>query len=206
VTTECPTRALRDDERDLAVDTLARAFDDDPWFRWVLPEAPARFAWISWFHGVSVDLALRARTAVTLADGPSQGAITVLPPGVFGPDMTGWLRALRHPPRHLPTWRLAHTGLRTQARLDALHPREPVVYVHVLGVHPAQKGRGLGGALLRAAFAMAAARQVPVFLETSNPVNLGFYKRFGLNVRAEITLDGAPPLWTLQTDGPPPAR
>jgi hypothetical protein len=59
--------------------------------------------------------------------------------------------------------------------------------------------------LLRAAFAMAAARQVPVFLETSNPVNLGFYKRFGLNVRAEITLDGAPPLWTLQTDGPPPA-
>ena len=66
MTPEAPTRALRDDERDVAVDTLARAFDDDPWFRWVLPEAKSRFAWISWFHGVSVDLALRERTAVTL--------------------------------------------------------------------------------------------------------------------------------------------
>lgn len=197
------TRLLRADERGVAVDTLAAAFDDDPWFRWALPDGRARRRWVAWFHGVSVDRALREATAFTLDAGPSRGAMSVMPPGVAGPDTAGWIRALRDPPRSLPSWRLATTGLRTQARLDAAHPREPVVYVHVLGVHPSEKGRGLGGALLREALAMAAARRVPVFLETGNPVNLGFYKRFGLRVREEIRVADAPPLWTLSTDGAP---
>ncbi|MFO0606967.1 MAG: GNAT family N-acetyltransferase [Polyangiales bacterium] len=198
------TRPLRPEERAAAVDTLAASFDDDPWFRWVLPGAEERRAWVAWFHGVSVARALGEGTAFTLDGGPSLGAISVMPPGVDGPRALDWVRALRSPPRRPPTRRLAFTGLRTQARLDALHPREPVVYVHVLGVHPSQKGHGLGGALLREALAMAARGGVPLFLETSNPVNLGFYRRFGLRVRAEIDLDGAPPVWTLQTDGPPP--
>lgn len=199
-----PTRPLRADERSVAVETLAASFDDDPWFRWTLPDAEVRRAWIGWFHDVSVRRALAEGTAFTLDGGPSLGAITVMPPGVAGPGTFDWIRALRTPPRRAPTRRLVTTGLRTQARLDALHPREPVVYVHVLGVHPAQKGRGLGGALLREALAMATRRGVPLFLETSNPVNLGFYQRFGLRVRGEINLDGAPPLWLMQTDGPPP--
>jgi len=199
-------RALRTEERDAAVETLAASFDDDPWFRWVLPDDRARAAWIAWFHGVSLDRSLREGTAFTLGDGPSAGAISVMPPGVAGPDVGAWIRALRTPPRRLPSWRMASVGLRSQARLDAAHPREPVVYVHVLGVHPSQKGRGLGGVLLRAAFELARARAVPVFLETSNPVNLGFYKRFGLHVREEIRVDDAPPIWTLRTDGVPEPR
>ena len=196
-------RPLRADERGVAVETLAAAFDDDPWFRWVLPHAAARRAWVAWFHGVSLDRSLRDGTAMTLDAGPAQGVISVFPPGVSGPDVFGWIRALGDPPRRAPSWRLISTGLRTQARLDAVHPPEPVVYVHVLGVHPTQKGKGLGGALLRGAFALAAERRVPVFLETSNPENLGFYARFGLRVRGEIRVGDAPSVWTLQTDGAP---
>ena len=129
-------RPLRADERDLAVDTLARSFDDDPLFRWMLPDDRDRAAWVRWFHGVSVDRALSLGTAWTLDEGPAAGAITVMPPGVHGPSLGGWIAALRSPPRRLPTRRLAWTGLRVQHRLDALHPRAPVVYVHVLGVHP----------------------------------------------------------------------
>jgi GNAT superfamily N-acetyltransferase len=197
------TRPLRAEERALAVDMLATSFDDDPWFRWVLPEASSRRAWIAWFHDVSLRRALLEATALTLDGGPSLGAISIMPPGVAGPRVLDWIGALRTPPQRLPTRRLIALGLRTQARLDALHPREPVVYVHVLGVHPAQKGRGLGGVLLRAAMAMATARGVPLFLETSNPVNLGFYQRFGLRVVHQIDLEGAPPLWLMQTEGPP---
>jgi GNAT superfamily N-acetyltransferase len=197
------TGLLRPDERPIALDTLVASFDDDPWFRWAMPDARDRRAWLAWFHGVSLARALREGTAFTLGDGPGLGAITVMPPGVAGPGTLDWIRALRTPPRRAPTWRLATTGLRTQARLDALHPREPVVYVHVLGVHPSQKGKGLGGALLREALAMATRRAVPLFLETSNPVNLGFYRRFGLRVRGEINLGDAPPVWVMKTDGPP---
>lgn len=193
------TRPLRTDERETAADTLAAAFDDDPWFRWALPDDRARRAWVRWFHAVSLDRSLREGTAFTHAEGSAHGAVSVMPPGVAGPDTLGWIRAIRHPPRSLPSLRFLHTGLRTQSRLDAAHPREPVVYVHVLGVHPSRKGTGLGGALLREAFAMAEARRVRVFLETGNPVNLGFYRRFGLEVTGEIRVGDAPPLWTLMS-------
>lgn len=197
------TRRLGAEERATAIETLAAAFDDDPWFRWVLPGAHARRAWIAWFHAVSLDRALREGTAFTLTGGAARAAMSVMPPGVDGPDVLGWLRGLRRPPLALPTPRFVATGLRTQARLDATHPRVPVVYLHVLGVHPSEKGRGLGGALLREALAMAATSGVPLFLETSNPVNLGFYQRFGLRVREEIRVGDAPPVWTLSTEGPP---
>jgi GNAT superfamily N-acetyltransferase len=189
---------LRPEDRAEAVATLAASFDDDPLFRWMLPEATSRRAWIAWFHGVSVDGALGTGTAWTLEEGASRGAITVVPPGAGGPGYGTFLRALGSAPG-LPPWRLASTGLRVQARLDALHPREPVVYVHVLGVHPGHKGRGLGGALLGEALALARARGVAVYLETANPVNLGFYGRYGFKVQEELRVGDAPPVWTLRT-------
>lgn len=201
------TRPLRADERDAAVDTLARSFDDDPLFRWMLPHAPARHAWIAWFHGLSVDHCLAHGAVFTPDAGPDRGAVTVLPPGTPPPTIATMLRGLLSPPRHLPSARLVHAGLRIEARIDAARPKAAVVYVHVLGAHPAHKGRGVGGALLGEALSMAARAKVPLYLETSNPVNLGFYGRYGLEVRDEIRVGDAPPLWTLQTDGPPaPAR
>lgn len=186
-------------ERAEAVAALAASFDDDPLFRWMLPEREERRAWIAWFHGVSVEGALKTLTAWTLEEGASLGAITVVPPGAANPGYGTFLRALGAAPRGLPPWRLVSTGLRVQARLDALHPREPVVYVHVLGVHPGHKGRGLGGALLREALLLAEARGVPAYLETANPVNLGFYGRYGFKVREELRVGDAPPVWTLRT-------
>lgn len=197
------TRALRADERDTAVATLAASFDDDPLFRWLLPGDRARAAWLAWFHRVSFDHCRASGAVLTVTDGPSHGAILTLDPGAPGTSLRHFLRALASPPRALPSWRMATAGMRVQHAVDSAHPREPVVYVHVLGVHPAQKGRGLGGALLTAALDRARDRGVPLFLETSNPVNLGFYRRFGLRVLRELRVGDAPPVWTLQTDGPP---
>ena len=69
----------------------------------------------------------------------------------------------------------------------------------VTGVDPSEKGRGLGGALLRAALDEAKALGVRLYLETSNPVNLGFYRRHGLEVRDEFEVHGSPPIWTMAT-------
>jgi len=198
-----PTRRLRRDERDLALDTLVASFDDDPLFRWMLPDPRDRRAWVRWFHDVSLRASLAHDTAWTVAEGAAAGVISVLPPGVKGPDVWAWISALGRPPRRLPTKRLAWTGLRVQQRLDALHPVEPVVYVHVLGAHPGRKGHGLGGALLRQALEFARSRGVPAALETSNPVNLGFYRRFGFEVEHTFHVDDAPPLWTMKTPGVP---
>lgn len=170
----------------------------------MLPHAPARYAWIAWLHGISVDHCLARGVVFTPGAGPDHGAITVLPPATPLPTIATILRGLRSPPRHLPPPRLIHAGLRLEGRIDAARPKAAVVYVHVLGVHPVHKGKGLGGALLGAALSMAASAEVPLYLETSNPVNLGFYGRYGLKVRDEIRVGDAPPVWTLQTDGAPP--
>lgn len=199
---EVRTRALRRDERDLARETLAASFDNDPLFQWMLPDARDRAAWLRWFHGVSLDDTLSMNTATTLEEGAAAGVITVFPPGARGPSIAAWIAALRRPPGRWPTWRLASVGLRVEARIEALRPATPVVYVHVLGAHPARKGQGVGGALLRSALDLAKRERVPLYLETSNPINLGFYKRFGLTVRAEIRVADAPPLWTLMTGSP----
>lgn len=70
---------------------------------------------------------------------------------------------------------------------------------YVLGVHPSQKGRGLGGALLCDVEGIAKSERVVAHLETSNPDNLGLYRRFGYEVQEEITAHGGPPLWTMTT-------
>lgn len=182
---------------------LARSFDEDPLFRWMLPDPSARFAWTSWFHRVSVDNVLPAHTAFTLEEGPDRGAITIIPPGGTGPSVGALLKALTRPPKKLPTSRLLFSGLRIEHRVDSIRPRAPLVYVHVLGVCPTHKGKGYGGALLGEALKLGAKLGVPVYLETANPVNLGFYGRYGLKVREEFRIGDAPTLWTLQTDGPP---
>ena len=70
-------------------------------------------------------------------------------------------------------------------------------------MHPGHKGRGLGGALLRHAAGLARDAGVVAHLETSNPVNLSLCRKFGYEVGHELTLHGAPPVWTMTTPGPP---
>ena len=106
-------------------------------------------------------------------------------------------------PPGLPPWRLVRDGLHVERRIHALHPDEAHLYIYVLGVHPAQHGRGLGGALLRHAGALADAAGVPSHLETANPVNLGLYRHFGFEVKTEVTSHGGPPLWTMTRPKPP---
>jgi predicted N-acetyltransferase YhbS len=82
--------------------------------------------------------------------------------------------------------------------MDRAHHREPHLYVLVLGVDPARKGQRLGRQLMQHVVAEAARARVPAYLETSNPVNLGFYARFGFEVCQELhARDEAPPVWTL---------
>ena len=61
------------------------------------------------------------------------------------------------------------------------------------------KGKGFGGALMRHAGALAAEHGCATHLETSNSVNLPFYRRFDLEVVTEILSHGGPPVWTMTT-------
>ena len=63
--------------------------------------------------------------------------------------------------------------------LDGFRPREPHVYLQILGCAPQSQGQGLGSALLRHRLAEIDRAGQAVFLETANPSNLPLYERFG---------------------------
>jgi ribosomal protein S18 acetylase RimI-like enzyme len=191
-------RPLRRSELSTAAAILSLAFDADPLFRYFLPRPASRAKWLRWFHLRALNEAFAVGGAFTPAGGPETGAIAIYPPGAWPPSLLGELGATPLP-RGLPPWRWVRWGLHLESRIHALHPAEPHLYVYVLGVHPSQKGRGLGGALLRHAAGLAKAAGVVAHLETSNPENLGLYRRFGYEVQVEVTSHGGPPVWTMTT-------
>ncbi len=186
----------------VAWDTLARSLHDDPMFRWLLPDERDRAAWLPVFMAFGLHGSLPAGGALCPAQGEGAGVVALLPPG--HPPLTaraifGFLvRRLPRPDIPLPTAhfaRGAHACLRV---MDRVHPRDPHWYVFILGVHPDRKGQGLGGVLMRRVVELAERDRVPAYLETTNPVNLGFYARYGFEVADELTpLPGAPPIWTM---------
>jgi ribosomal protein S18 acetylase RimI-like enzyme len=201
-------RPLQRAEVEAAAATFVLAFDTDPLFCDFLPEPEERAKWLRWLFVRALEESLAVGGALTLDDGPEASAICLYPPGAWPPSLLAVLRAAPLPPA-IPSWRFLRQGLALEHRIHTLHPAEPHVYVLVLGVHPSQQGRGLGGALLRHAEEMAGAAKVPSHLETSNPVNLSLYRRFGYEVQTELTSHGGPPVWTMtravDRNGPPTA-
>lgn len=79
-------------------------------------------------------------------------------------------------PRHVPE------VVRYLGELAHSRPEEPHWYLSMLGTDPVARGTGVGSRLLRAGLARAEADGVPVYLETMNSANLGYYERFGFRV------------------------
>ena len=90
--------------------------------------------------------------------------------------------------------------------MEAVHPNRDHFYIQVVGVSPDRKGQGLGGRLMRHVTGLADEANLPVYLETSNEVNLGFYNRYGFELSEELKPPGgAPPVWTMTRPAPRPA-
>jgi GNAT superfamily N-acetyltransferase len=194
-------RPLRRDELVGASRTLTAAFDDDPLFRFLLPGDARRAAWLQAFHRSVLGECATLDGAYTLDEGPSAGAIGLILPGLWPVPFHRILRSVVLP-FALPTWAFVHKGLHIEHRIRSLHPKTPHLYVYVLGVSPTRKRQGLGARLMEHAIGIARAKRCPVHLETANPVNLPFYRRFGLEVEHEIVSHGGPPIWVMASPAP----
>lgn len=192
-------RPLQRSEVKIAGDTLADAFQRDPFFSFLLPPSGRRHATMRWFHRRVLDACITAGGAFTLEDGgPEAGAIGIVPPGKWPLSIWQVLISLDLPAT-IPTWRFIAAGLAVDAELHTKHPAEPHTYVYVLGVAPGRKRQGLGARLMARALEIARETDSILHLETSNPENLHFYRRFGLDVVEELTeTRGGPPIWVMQ--------
>jgi ribosomal protein S18 acetylase RimI-like enzyme len=184
------------DTRELctAGETLAAAFDGDPLFRFLLPAAASRARWLRWIQTLAIREAHAVGGAWTLG-GPERAVMGVFPDGTWPRPFAATLSLVSFPPS-LPPWPLLRHGPAIDRAIRRAHVKEAHLYLYVLGVHPAQHGKGLGAALVRHARALAGCR--PTYLETSNEANLPFYRRLGFQVLEELGGGRAPRIWTMR--------
>ena len=184
---------------------LARAFVDDPLMRWFFPDAETRPHAIAALFGLFAENYLSsgrvdaagdaAPLAVAMWRWPARTDTGASPEELL-PTAPGLMTAL------MGADRAARIGS-AMSVIAGLRPPEPCAYLHVLGVDPAARGRGLGGEVLDRGLTAAREAGLVACLETMNPANVPFYVRHGLEVRGEVELtDGGPTVWAMSTARP----
>jgi GNAT superfamily N-acetyltransferase len=187
---------------------LARAFDDDAWFRWLLPDAPRRYAVLRRFFGAGVtDSRLHGRVDVAVEDNLIAAAACWLPPGAYPPSVGRQLRQGLAVAAAVPSFpKRVGIAVRVLNELQRVHPKDEHWYLAILGTDPSRWRRGLGSRLLEPVLAGADEEGIPCYLETQAERNLAFYGRHGFSVVQEVRVAGCPlPLWTMRRPVKAPA-
>jgi ribosomal protein S18 acetylase RimI-like enzyme len=176
---------------------LARAFDQDPFWRWIVGDQgdyPARLG-----RGFAAQLRHLALPGGLVWCGEQhQGAALWSAPGQWQLGILQQLRFLPDFVRMTEWQRLWKVSRAIQAVQDA-HPHTPHYYLQVLGVDPVHQGKGWSRPLIETGLALADRDNQPAYLETAEESNLSLYHRYGFEVTQTLTdLPGnPPPLWCM---------
>ena len=176
---------------------LARAFQDDPAWQWVVPNAKRRGALLPWLFRMNFEVT-EAQAWIT-ADG-IDGCARWLPPGRPEIHVGAMLRALVATPLRVreATSRFLAYGRAVEAMRAETVP-EPHWYLAGIGVDPSARREGIGGALMQPGIGHSAEERVPCALLTNNEANLAFYASHGFEVvREGRTPDDGPRAWMLR--------
>ncbi|HZT16087.1 MAG TPA: N-acetyltransferase [Gaiellaceae bacterium] len=175
---------------------LARAFNEDPAWVWLFPNAERRGEVLPWLFRAGFD---STAADVWTTQGRVLGAARWLPPGRPAMRVAPTLRALVVTPLRLgaATGRFFAYGRAVENLRLRIAPG-PHWYLAGIGVEPDAQRRGIGSALLRPGVEGAARDAVPAVLLTNNERNLSFYERHGFEVAAEgETPEGGPHAWAM---------
>jgi GNAT superfamily N-acetyltransferase len=187
-------RVAKAEDLDGLTATLTAAFGDDPLWSWAFPDPEKLAVWWRFL----VQSALRYPSTWTL-DGYAAVAVWIPPDGAeLTEDEEDQVEPLL---RDLAGPRAGEIGELLE-RFDASHPAGPPhYYLSLLGVHPAQRGKGLGMGLLAENLAASDAEDVPAYLESSNSANDRRYEHLGFRkIGSFTTPDNAVEVATMWRD------
>jgi ribosomal protein S18 acetylase RimI-like enzyme len=170
-----------------AVDAIVLAFTADPATRWTWPDPSTYLSAMPRLVRAFGGKAFSHQAAYGV-DGFA-GAALWLPPGIE-PDRDEMGAVMQST---LPPERLENVMALFQ-QMAAYHPHEPHWYLPLIGVDPAQQGKGYGDALMAHALARCDREGVLAYLESSNPRNISLYRRHGFETLGEVRTDESPVL------------
>jgi len=183
--------------------SLARAFDDDPVFQYVLPpsaDRPDRLR--RFFHHLAPS---HLRYGHVYVSASAEGVAMWDPPDKW---RLRWQDQLR---MALPMMRIygrrSATLMADYQRVEHLHAQQPPHwYLAVLGTDPDHQGKGIGASLMAPVLAICDRDGEGAYLESSKESNIPFYERFGFRVLGEHPFhSGGPMLWPMWRDPRPPS-
>jgi ribosomal protein S18 acetylase RimI-like enzyme len=187
---------LRDDQLPEASQVLARAFQADPAWVWLIPDERRRAAVLPWLFRVGFEIAV---ADVWTTAGPVLGCARWLPPGRPPMRLGAALRAFVSTPLRMreATSRFFAYG-RALESMRAEVANGPHWYLAGLGVDPSQQRQGIGSALLGPGIEGAARERLPCVLLTNEERNLSFYERHGFKTVLEGDKPpGGPHAWAM---------
>jgi GNAT superfamily N-acetyltransferase len=176
---------------------MADAFVDDPGWRAVGPNDPARLhRYIQRVcRGVLNVCARRGgRIWHVERDGRTVGVLSSLDPGQWPPPQPSAMLAQALGPTlagPAVVWR----SLSADTTMHKGHPEDYHFFVWMLSVAPAAQRSGVGRALLSTALKRADEFGVPTYLDTAKPDNLPYYGSFGFEPIGQTQLPRGAPLW-----------
>ena len=174
-------------DEDAAIDVVVRAFRADPAARWLYPDSNQYSVNFPNFVKVFGGKAFEHGSAYTIDD--YAGAALWLPPEVH-PDEEALAGLIQ---RSVSEHKLEEV-LGVFEQMGSYHPSEPHWYLPLIGVDPAQQGRGYGSALMEHALIRCDRDQKLACLESSNPKNISLHERHGFELLGTIQVGGSPPI------------
>jgi len=175
------------------VETLAAAFQDDPFMAWWMPDEARRREILPACFEVIVDANHPHDELYTTDPVPAAAAVWI-PPGAQptaeeAAEQAAWYAEV--------AGETADRLLYALERMDENHPADPHAYLFLLGTRPAWQSQGLGSALLRAVLDRCDRDATPAYLEATSPGNQRLYARHGFEVVGEIVLPDGPSMWPM---------
>ena len=200
------------ERKEQIVGIWADAFEQDPLMKWVFPDDPARWESLrQWWTFLLDRLPAGSELHGTRADGCV---------AYWQPPRDEEPRSSRHDDDsdEVSGWAVAFAALMSEllgdlapSRLEALgkmhraRVTEPHWYLSVVGTSPDQQSKGLGGRVLAPMLDRCDRIGELAYLESTNPANVGFYRRHGFESIGEFTVgDGV--LITPMTREPRPPQ
>lgn len=181
-----------------AADAIARGFQDNEIWMWLLPDDRVRARvekrqYRSLVRHIFVSR--RSGWASLLPGGGVAGACLWYPPGTkkhnFRETMAESLPFLLAGLPHLGK------ASRLQRLVTSNWPRESHWYLSVLSISTESQRQGHGGALLQPGLDAADRDRVGCWLETQRESNIPFYARFGFELVREVEVEPGVPLWLM---------
>lgn len=173
--------------------TLARAFFDDPVFRWAYPDDDQRREVLPGIFAVFTE-AFQRHDEIYLTAQPA-GAALWAPPGQAPVDdehADDFNRRLEQAAGADGERFFEVAGL-----VDEHHPHGSYYYLQLLGVEPSGQGRGIGSALLAHMLERCDREGMRAYLDATSPHNKRLYERHGFRASGEFAPAGGPPLWPM---------